>query len=93
MKKKSEPQITQITQMAQMGTVAKDVTATVPDEPFEVGEWNGHVQWRCRLCPWDTLKSEAAMREHLAARHAPKVEQPVKRLVQAYDARGNPIDI
>lgn len=68
-------------------------TANVIEEPFEVGEWNGHVQWRCRLCPWDTLKGEAAMREHLAARHAPKVEQPVKRLIQAYDARGNPIDI
>lgn len=39
--------------------------------PYTVGWWKGFRQWRCKLCPWDTLESEAAMLEHIAAVHKP----------------------
>lgn len=40
---------------------------------FTVGAWHALPQWRCNLCPWDTLDGEAAMLAHLAERHAPKL--------------------
>ena len=59
-----------------------------PELPWVVGMWGGFTQWRCRLCPWDTLEGEDAMLEHVAARHGVVEKSPA--LVQAYDARGNP---
>jgi hypothetical protein len=57
-----------------------------PEAGYTIGSWKGHKQWRCNLCPFDTLDGERAMLEHIAAKHAPP--PPV---VQAYDARGHPI--
>jgi len=45
------------------------------EELYEVGEWKGMRQWRCRLCPWDTLDGEGAMLAHLAAQHFPPEER------------------
>jgi len=60
------------------------------EKPYTLGKWRGHTQWKCRFCPWDTLVGEAAMLEHWATRHRP---QPERRLIQAYDAGGRPIDV
>jgi hypothetical protein len=59
-----------------------------PDKPYTMGEWNGKPQWKCKLCPWDTLEGEAAMLEHLATRHKP----PAPRVsILVADKHGNPI--
>jgi len=46
--------------------------ATVADplgDLFEVGTWRGRPRWQCRVCPWDTLKGEGAVREHIVSVH------------------------
>lgn len=75
-------------QIPDLGTI----TSEPPIElPYIEGLWSGLPQWRCRLCPWDTLEGEDVMWEHIAARHG-AAEPVAPRLVQAYDARGNPIE-
>lgn len=64
----------------------------VPAEalPWTVSSWHGLPQWRCAQCPWDTLEGEEAMIAHIKAHHGPAIQaQPI---VQAYDARGNPLE-
>lgn len=38
---------------------------------IQTAEWRGHMIWLCPRCPWDTMDGEAAVRAHLATRHAP----------------------
>jgi hypothetical protein len=38
-------------------------------ELYEEGSWKGLPQWKCRLCLWDTLEGEAAVRAHVTRRH------------------------
>lgn len=57
--------------------------------PWTMGTWSGMPQWRCTMCPFDTLDGEDAMIVHIEARHGPT--PTAAPLVQAYDARGNPI--
>lgn len=67
---------------------ADDVSAVADGGPYAMGEWNGKPQWRCKLCPWDTLEGEAAMLDHMATRHKP----PAPRVsILVADARGNPV--
>lgn len=40
------------------------------DDLYEVGLWHGVAHYRCRLCPFDTLRADA-MLEH-AAGHGPR---------------------
>jgi hypothetical protein len=57
------------------------------DAPYTTGEWGGMTQWKCKLCPWDTLKGEAAMLEHIATKHKP----PAPKLsILVADKYGNP---
>jgi hypothetical protein len=46
--------------------------AAMPEVPWTMGTWKGLPQWRCRLCPWDTLKGEAEMRKHIEEAHLQK---------------------
>jgi hypothetical protein len=41
---------------------------------YTMGSWRGFPQWKCELCPWDTLEGEEKMLEHLASAHAPPPE-------------------
>jgi len=41
------------------------------EKPYILGTWAGRTQWKCKLCPWDTLRGEAAMLQHIATKHAP----------------------
>lgn len=36
---------------------------------YEEGRWRGLRQWRCLLCPFDTLAGEAVVREHVVKMH------------------------
>ena len=65
------------------------VVAQVSDLPWTMSTWSGLPQWRCSLCPWDTLEGEDAMIEHIEGNHGGVPPPPP--LVQAYDARGNPL--
>lgn len=40
------------------------------DEKPDIGTWKGEKQYRCRLCPFDTL-DEAVFVDHFARVHAP----------------------
>ena len=55
--------------------------------PYILGQWSGLPQYKCRQCPFDSL-DEIAILEHIAGHMV--AEQP-PTLVQAFDARGNPI--
>lgn len=81
-KKKTDPQ------GQPPAALAPAPAASEPDPLYELGSWAGLAQWRCRLCPWDTLDGESAMLAHLASRHAPGKAQP--GLIQTYDRWGNP---
>jgi hypothetical protein len=64
--------------------------STNDDLPYTLGKWRGLTQYRCKFCAWDTVKGEGAMLAHFEERHRPR---PAPRLIQAYDARGRPIEI
>ena len=53
------------------GRGTSSATPVEVEELYTVGEWAGMKQWKCALCPWDTLEREEAMLEHLASAHAP----------------------
>jgi hypothetical protein len=38
-------------------------------ELYEEGVWRDQRQWRCRMCPFDTLKGEEVIRAHVAKQH------------------------
>lgn len=76
--------------LAVVETPMEDRVEPEPWLPYRLGQWGGLTQWACRLCPWDTLEGEAAMMEHLAARHAPPAPPPA--LIQVYDAGGRPVE-
>jgi hypothetical protein len=59
------------------------------EQPFEIGAWKGHTQWRCKLCPWDTLDGEEAMLAHVATCHTPQAPRPT---VLVADRRGRPVE-
>ena len=40
------------------------------DDKVITGQWNGHKQYRCRLCAFDSL-DKAAFEDHFAKVHAP----------------------
>jgi hypothetical protein len=62
-----------------------------PEQTFTLGQWGGIPQWRCTLCPWDTLDGEDAFWEHFAARHATPTPPPVPRAVFVADRFGNEV--
>jgi hypothetical protein len=91
MAKRLEKAVVEEREVAAAGYGDPVAMANVPEpapmakaEQFRMGEWRGFSVWRCELCPWDTMDGEQAMRVHLATVHAPP-----KRLVVAYDARGD----
>ncbi len=71
------------------GVVVEETPSPPEELPWVEMLWHGMPMLRCRLCPYDTLEGVEAMIEHIEARHAP--EPPPTPLVQAFDARGNPI--
>ena len=60
--------------------------------PFELGKWQSFDQWRCKLCPYDTLEGEDAYWLHYARAHAAAPEPEPAPAVQQYDRFGNPIE-
>lgn len=56
---------------------------------WELGEWKGLPQWRCSLCPWDTLVGEEAMLKHIADVHTPKPPRKVVQWLPLVDRYGN----
>ncbi len=73
--------------------MAKKAEKTEPEElPFVLGKWQDLDQWRCKLCPFDTLEGEDAYWLHFARQHAAAPEPEPAPEVQQYDRFGNPIE-
>lgn len=53
--------------------------------------WKGLPQWRCRVCPWDTLKSEEEMRKHIEEVHLPPPAKPERVALPIVDKYGQPV--
>lgn len=71
--------------------VEKPALELVPEpEHYSVGSWNGMVQYRCRLCAFDTLEREAIDRHH-RERHAPPPPPPAPSRPPLFDRFGNPL--
>lgn len=62
-------------------------TATEARLPYVLDQWSGLPQYRCPHCPFDSL-DEGTILEHIAAH---LVAEKPQTLVQAFDARGNPL--
>jgi len=89
-KKQEDPGGEKNTEDSQAAKVSAAAPARKTEEPgFEIGQWRGMKQWRCRHCAFDTLDGEAAMRQHLMA-HAPPSE-PVGSVVPMYNRQGHRI--
>lgn len=58
------------------------------DLPYQLGTWHGLQQWRCRLCPWDTLAGEEALLAHVREVHEPPLRPPSPPLVLVADRWG-----
>lgn len=54
-----------------MELVAPPEEAPKEKQLYTMGTWRGMRQWKCKLCPWDTLEGEAKMLEHIASAHKP----------------------
>lgn len=61
-----------------------------PEPLWETSEWGVLPQWRCVLCPFDTLEGEAAMLEHWLNVHTHPALVVTPSVIQVYDHRGNP---
>lgn len=55
-----------------------------------VGQWGAMTQWRCALCPFDTLDGEQAMIEHYVTTHVQPAAAAESPLMLA-DRFGNPV--
>lgn len=53
-------------------------------------EWGVYAQWRCVLCPFDTLDGEEAMLEHWQNAHVHPEPVKAPSVIQVYDKWGNP---
>lgn len=68
----------------------KKIEAQISDaQPFTLGKWQNFNQWRCKLCPFDTLEGEDQYWLHYAQAHGPK-PQPAP-IIQIYDRAGRPV--
>jgi len=62
------------------------------NEHYEVGEWRGIVQYRCKHCPYDVLDDLAAILEHVQQRHiAPAQPHVTPAGVLVADKNGNEV--
>ena len=52
---------------------------------YEEGTWRGKRQWRCLVCPFDTLKGEEVIREHgtVSARTAEELARRARAVAGA----------
>lgn len=63
----------------------------VSDQPYDIGQWKGIPQHRCKLCPFDTLDGEGAFWIHYAEAHTqPSPETPTSTIFIA-DRYGNEV--
>jgi len=68
----------------------KKIEPQISDEsPFTKGKWQNFDQWRCRLCPFDTLEGEDEFWLHYAQKHGPQPEPAP--IIQIYDRSGRPV--
>lgn len=59
---------------------------------WTMGRWGDIPQWRCALCPFDTLDGEEAILAHYLAEHAPPAPVVAPPIIQVYDRYGNPVE-
>ena len=59
-----------------------------PETRYTLLTWGVHPMWRCTVCPWDTVESEAAMLEHYQREHVAAVPLPAVH-IPVYDRWGN----
>jgi hypothetical protein len=61
-----------------------------PERPYVMARWKSKPMWQCRKCPWNTLKGEAVMLEHVDKVHGEKKPAPVARprVIVVYDKYG-----
>lgn len=86
--KKQEPEVTV---GVAYETAVEAAPAAAEPKPWTVGAWADLPQWRCSLCPFDTLDSEEAMLAHYAAVHAPPPPAATAPTVLRADRFGNPV--
>ena len=85
--KKQEPEVAVV---ADFETAVEPVAVSDP-VPWTVGTWGELPQWRCVLCPFDTLDGEAEIRAHYATVHAPPPPAAPAPTVLRADRFGNPV--
>lgn len=70
---------------------AAPVSTESSDQPFELGQWHGISQYRCKLCQFDTLEGEADFWEHYASRHAQRQPETPKPTIFVANRYGNEV--
>lgn len=50
-------------------SIQNDIEDVQDDRDFELMKWKGLLMWRCRYCPFDTLKGEDVIRAHVRDVH------------------------
>jgi hypothetical protein len=79
----------EISEPAEAASVSTETAA--PGLAFDLGTWKGLPQWRCRLCPFDTVAGEGAMRAHIEKVHEPPRAQAQRPLVAVFDRYGREV--
>ncbi len=49
------------------------------EDYYSIGKWKGLKQYKCNLCPFDSL-DEKAIKDHIIERHMPKPPKPVVKV-------------
>lgn len=57
---------------------------------YSIGKWKGLNQYKCNLCPFDSL-NERAIKDHIIDRHFPRPVAP-KVKPEIFDRFGNKIN-
>ena len=83
-------------ELSEAGRVLRDGVKPPPGKAegpqlFTRGEWKGLPQWKCALCQWDTLKSEAEMMAHIREVHMPTPPKASLKPTGVVDRFGNQI--
>lgn len=75
---------------AETPAMPEPALAETKPQPFDLGQWGGHPQWRCRLCPFDTLDGEEEYWRHYYQVHAQPGPQQIRSIFVA-DRYGNEV--
>ena len=91
-KKEKKPDVANIAEIVKAVKIDKKPeikkVKTVRDY-YSMGEWRGFPQYKCNVCPFDSL-NEKTIKDHIIDRHIPKPVRPKVSVIK-FDRHGKEV--